>query len=640
MAPTTTSISTSMLMATASYPPTAPPTPSSSFDGDEFSNNLFSDLAPLLTLFGEQVTKQFLSLSMGWADNILLAMGPLGIITTVVSAIRVGGKRGLKTLVGRARESISAAEAELLSSTSADVCEVWSGQEVVRQYGVPDTKEMIIVLDYDTSRVLGLVDACSKKYLREAPNQIVKDMQTYSSVALSELANGAPNITLNIRGSTVSKYELWFYTALGIVCQTVALVIPALGTYYWNWPKGDFPAPSYGYPCYAIGSGLIIAGLVFCSHIIEASTSEQDFIRNKPEPTMQVLRLQRACTVSDQHFGSYAIFNAPGDVCLRTSRLNNHRKGTTAAISSMMTIAGFICQFVGLRALHWSATIILLGATLVTTWARMSARRGLLLEPLCLPLPEGQEVPWLALFISRHLHLTSQQATGAFQSATQIRDDATPTRNEWEIVTGGYQANFKKSLARYAIAYNARNARSAYQGCSDLNEAIPPGVNPSADVVAACSRSNMATNLVNDKEAITLSVSMASDISKLMPIPKGSDNHVYQLSLAIETVTNLVAGPGLDLTAGPFTCFCWRHRASHKSTQSGRSVNGPSGSPASTQHTKILYAPYSFVVSRNLYSNNWKSDETCLRSVCSLWTHSLMSRRRLDTLESSALVTA
>ncbi len=71
------------------------------FGGDEFSNNLFSDLAPLLTLFGEQVTKQFLSMSLGWADNVLLAMGPLGIMTTIVSAIRVGGVRQLKSLVGR-----------------------------------------------------------------------------------------------------------------------------------------------------------------------------------------------------------------------------------------------------------------------------------------------------------------------------------------------------------------------------------------------------------------------------------------------------------------------------------------------------------------------------------------------------------
>ena len=71
------------------------------FEGDDFANNLLSDLAPLLTLFGEQVTKQFMSMSMGWADHILLGVGPLGVLTVVVSAIRVGGVRRLKALVGR-----------------------------------------------------------------------------------------------------------------------------------------------------------------------------------------------------------------------------------------------------------------------------------------------------------------------------------------------------------------------------------------------------------------------------------------------------------------------------------------------------------------------------------------------------------
>lgn len=77
------------------------PTTTNEFEGDDFSNNLFSDLAPLLTLSGEQVTKKFHSMSMGWAGNALLAMGPLGIITTIVSAIRVGGGKNLKALIGR-----------------------------------------------------------------------------------------------------------------------------------------------------------------------------------------------------------------------------------------------------------------------------------------------------------------------------------------------------------------------------------------------------------------------------------------------------------------------------------------------------------------------------------------------------------
>lgn len=59
----------------------------------------FSDLALLLTLFDEQVTKQFPSLSMGWADNFVLAMAPLGILTIIVSTIRVTKYRWLKALV-------------------------------------------------------------------------------------------------------------------------------------------------------------------------------------------------------------------------------------------------------------------------------------------------------------------------------------------------------------------------------------------------------------------------------------------------------------------------------------------------------------------------------------------------------------
>lgn len=43
-------------------------------DGDDFSNNLFSDLGPILALFGEQVAKQFMAGSLGWSDNIIFAM--------------------------------------------------------------------------------------------------------------------------------------------------------------------------------------------------------------------------------------------------------------------------------------------------------------------------------------------------------------------------------------------------------------------------------------------------------------------------------------------------------------------------------------------------------------------------------------
>lgn len=110
---------------------------------EEFSNNLVSDLAPFLALFGERVAQQFMSQSMGWADIILFAMAPLGVVAALVGAIRVGGPTGLKTVIGRAREARSMAEQELMSSTSPDVCEMWNGRAIVRLTDSPPIKQFI-----------------------------------------------------------------------------------------------------------------------------------------------------------------------------------------------------------------------------------------------------------------------------------------------------------------------------------------------------------------------------------------------------------------------------------------------------------------------------------------------------------------
>lgn len=71
------------------------------FDVDSFANGLISDLGYVLALFGDLPTKQFLAISLGWSDNIILAVGPIGILTIVVSAIRVAGGRWLRAVIGR-----------------------------------------------------------------------------------------------------------------------------------------------------------------------------------------------------------------------------------------------------------------------------------------------------------------------------------------------------------------------------------------------------------------------------------------------------------------------------------------------------------------------------------------------------------
>jgi hypothetical protein len=100
----------------------------------------------IIALFGERVVMQFMSQAMGIADCILLAVLPIGAITTVVSAIRVAGPTSLKSFIGRARENLSAAEVEVMSSTSDEVCELWNGHSVVRCPGSADIYQFICLL--------------------------------------------------------------------------------------------------------------------------------------------------------------------------------------------------------------------------------------------------------------------------------------------------------------------------------------------------------------------------------------------------------------------------------------------------------------------------------------------------------------
>jgi hypothetical protein len=90
-------------------------------------------------------------------DHIIFAMAPLGILTAIVAAIRVGGPPWLRAVVGRARENRATVEMELMSSTSHEVCELWNGQGVVRAMGKPEVRQIIYLEDHkDDPETFGL----------------------------------------------------------------------------------------------------------------------------------------------------------------------------------------------------------------------------------------------------------------------------------------------------------------------------------------------------------------------------------------------------------------------------------------------------------------------------------------------------
>ncbi|KAK4126610.1 hypothetical protein N657DRAFT_632636 [Parathielavia appendiculata] len=98
----------------------------------EFSNNLASGLGPLLAL--ECTTTE---------DYIIVATAPIGIITALVSAIRICGGAYLRAFVGRAQEGAAATEAEQCTSKGRDVCELFTRGGITRSLGKPSILELV-----------------------------------------------------------------------------------------------------------------------------------------------------------------------------------------------------------------------------------------------------------------------------------------------------------------------------------------------------------------------------------------------------------------------------------------------------------------------------------------------------------------
>ncbi|KAG9380267.1 hypothetical protein A1F94_009162 [Pyrenophora tritici-repentis] len=398
MAPT--SITSTSSDTPTALPINTQPAPPSGFSGDDFINNLGSDLAPLLTLFGEQVTKQFLTMSLGWADNILLAVGPLGIITIIVSAIRVGRVSILKALVGRARESLTTAELEILSSTSENSSELWAKEGTVRVLGKAPVLELIVYSHSeaeipDEIQVGDLRDA----YADKALTYLSKSGQTQTfedAESLDRLVEQPPNITLNINKAITTNGETWSLVAFGVAIQTVALVVPAIMTYHWKEKKDGELVQDYAYPIFLAGSLALIIGIALCSHIIEATSVEHTFKKEKPN-VKSIIYLQMACTMGDQTFGQYLLSMGNEKECIRTSRSDFDMVRQWDVWFAVVTcLLGFVCQFVGLRALHWSATVTQLGVTLIMTATRAWIRRGISRPPIVTPI-DTTDLDWIAL---------------------------------------------------------------------------------------------------------------------------------------------------------------------------------------------------------------------------------------------------
>ncbi|KAH6953788.1 hypothetical protein BKA56DRAFT_625452 [Ilyonectria sp. MPI-CAGE-AT-0026] len=329
---------------------------------DDFTNNLLSDLAPILALFGERVTMQFMTQSLGWEDWVALAMAPLGIITIAVSAIRVGGPMLLKAVVGRARENTAVAEMELMSSTSREVGELYNGESIVRCQGeapvwefiyltpenpkpLEDLKLEFMPLDEAVkrgrlkrlspiqppqgtlvgriSRILSSLDPQSGMQgslsdIEQQSSQPDASNASQNSKHKAEPSNvitvirqqteDAPNIALNLQDN--SRVRIRIVAAIGVLLQVGVLVLFGIMSYErkarGHFQKANTAAANYAFPLAFSGTISLVLGLFLCARVVDKKSGEEAYGVGE-QSSIQMYWLQRKGRVSDQDFESYAI---------------------------------------------------------------------------------------------------------------------------------------------------------------------------------------------------------------------------------------------------------------------------------------------------------------------------------------------
>lgn len=270
----------------------------------DFSNDLATDLAPLLVLFGDAMTKQYLSESTSFLDYLIFAMGPIGILTAMVSTIRVCGHSSLRAFIGKSQEGEGTIEAELCSSTNRDVCELFNRGGIARVLGRPNVLELVYTPQEGTEGPRSLADPddftldLSRDYFVRASEfgsstgwkrikGTVLERSTKEQVLAEELAP-SPNLSLNVGIFKRAKWVSIAISVIGIFLQTGVLALAGVGVWFlgWNLNGGRTSASkNYAPVMFIAGTVLMCLGMWSCAYLIGQTTREVRFRRCDPNST-------------------------------------------------------------------------------------------------------------------------------------------------------------------------------------------------------------------------------------------------------------------------------------------------------------------------------------------------------------------
>ena len=163
--------------------------------------------------------------------------------------------------------------------------------------------------------------------------------------------------------------EFVLVAAAGIALQAGVVVFAGVGAYLppWNerFERGGKPVQKDSFPLMAGETVALVIGMFLCCYIVDRSTTGGAWAIAGPDRhRVRVAWLQKGGEVDDQHFKSYILHRPATGPLIRTSHKSSYgEQGSLTMLAVAVSLAGFVCQFVGLRALTWRVAIAQLAAT-------------------------------------------------------------------------------------------------------------------------------------------------------------------------------------------------------------------------------------------------------------------------------------
>ncbi|RYP17983.1 hypothetical protein DL765_004202 [Monosporascus sp. GIB2] len=422
-------------------------------------------------------------------------MAPIGILTAVVSVIRVCGDSSLRAFIGRAQEGDGEVEAELCTSTSRDVCELFNKSGVTRVLGRPKILEVIQVdggsgaldqsnddnendsdCDSDSdipgdssSRVnMGIFlfrdhlqrlpkdgewEARKPRGLRifnSAKQDFLEDANSNPSLALENSTKNPfaanPNLLLNVGIVKLPDCVFYLVAVLGLVLQAGVLAMAGLISWKYGWTKDDETVSANSTQAtttttvisdnpsalvFICGSVFMCLGMFLCAALIGHSTREYTYQRKQGQdrtsvPITRLFWLQPGeQVIGDQTFDAFA-YSEDGKKYLK-QYISSKKDLTKRAelytwVTIIVTLGGYVAQFIGLRGMNAYVSIAQLAASLLMSFLRGCLRMQRLTrgDNKLANMPDKilrHELDWLAFEIGAKDLASSRCRKGAVEQS-------------------------------------------------------------------------------------------------------------------------------------------------------------------------------------------------------------------------------